>query len=134
MVGNLLPFPWLRETPITWNKVIGDHRNETLPWRINDPATYNSGRIAAKSHTHGQRLFTACTALFKGLIEIICHTRKISGVFQQCEKREKDRHRWQHYRYHPCKYPVYSKHKHPVKPIWRAHILEEIRQTILNPK
>ena len=41
------------ETPVTGNKIIGEHRDEPFSWRINDAAADDASCIASKTHAHG---------------------------------------------------------------------------------
>ena len=75
---------------------IGQNGNQPFARIFNDPAFCHADCITAKSHCHGQRLFSAGFAACAAAVQIERKPRQESGVLQQCEQREKDCHWRQH--------------------------------------
>ena len=69
-LSEKLPFVRVRKTSVTGDKIIGQDRDQPLAGRRDDPAADHSGRVAAKAHTHGQRLLAAGPAAVEGVIHI----------------------------------------------------------------
>lgn len=66
-----------RVASVAGNKAVCDHSDQPFPRRVYDAAADDSGCITAKSHTHGQRLFPACTAFFKCAVKVKSDAGKI---------------------------------------------------------
>ncbi len=48
--------------PVTRDKIISQNSNQSFTRRINDSTTNTTSSITAKSHAHGNHLFTGCNS------------------------------------------------------------------------
>ena len=76
----MFPFVWWWKPSVAGHKIVGDHGNDPFPWGIDDAASYNTGRVASKSHAHGKSLLAAGMAAFKWFIQIIGDPGQVAGV------------------------------------------------------
>ena len=77
------------KSSVTGHQAVCQNSDQSFSGGIDDTASNNTGSIAAKSHAHGQCLFTAGICFLKTVIQIKCNTWKIAKVFQQGKEREK---------------------------------------------
>ena len=80
--------------------------DQPLAGRIDDAAADDAGSIAAKGHTHRERLFAAGAGFFEMVIQIEGHAGQIAEVLQEREEREKYGHGRQHDGDDPGQYAV----------------------------
>ena len=119
------------EASVAGYKAVGQHGNEALPGRVDNPAAGDAGGVASKAHTHGQALFAAGAGLFKGVIQVEGHPGKIAEVLQQGEQGEEDGHWGEHHRHHPGQHPVHSLGESQHHAGGQSHPGEDLRQGLL---
>ena len=85
-----------REAPVAGHKIIGKDGDQPFPGRIDDAASCHAGRIAAKTHAHGQSLFAAGIAFLETSVQIESDAGQIPEILKERKKRKENRHGREH--------------------------------------
>ena len=85
------------ETSVAGNEGIGEDGDFPFARGIDDAAARDAGGVAAETHEHRKRLFSARSAAGEAPVEGKCRTREVAEVFKNGEQREENRHRRKHH-------------------------------------